>query len=65
MTTDFRRVYATMIEEWLGCSQTSAILKGEFETFKVFAPWRAGTTHRGVEATETCYLAAIAVLRQR
>jgi uncharacterized protein (DUF1501 family) len=37
MTTDFRRVYATMIDEWLGCSQTSAILKGQFETFKVFA----------------------------
>ena len=37
MTTDFRRVYATMIGEWLGCSQTPAILKGQFETFKVFA----------------------------
>ena len=37
MTTDFRRVYATMIDEWLGCSQTSTILKGQFETFKVFA----------------------------
>ena len=37
MTTDFRRVYATMTDEWLGCSQTPAILKGQFETFKVFA----------------------------
>jgi uncharacterized protein (DUF1501 family) len=37
MTTDFRRVYATMTDEWLGCSQTSTILKGQFETFKVFA----------------------------
>jgi uncharacterized protein (DUF1501 family) len=37
MTTDFRRVYATMIDEWLGCSQTSTILKGQFATFKVFA----------------------------
>jgi uncharacterized protein (DUF1501 family) len=37
MTTDFRRVYATMIDGWLGCSQTSTILKGQFETFKVFA----------------------------
>jgi uncharacterized protein (DUF1501 family) len=36
MTTDFRRVYATMIDEWLGCSQTSVILKGRFETLKVF-----------------------------
>jgi uncharacterized protein (DUF1501 family) len=37
MTTDFRRVYATMIDEWLGCSQTSTILKGQFETLNVFA----------------------------
>ena len=37
MTTDFRRVYATMIDEWLGCTETPSILKGQFETFKVFA----------------------------
>ena len=37
MTTDFRRVYATMIDEWLGCQETPAILKGRFETLKVFA----------------------------
>src|SRR5215510_13895383 len=37
MTTDFRRVYATMIDEWLGCRETPTILKGQFETFKVFA----------------------------
>jgi len=37
MTTDFRRVYATMIDGWLGCAETPAILKGQFETFKVFA----------------------------
>jgi len=37
MTTDFRRVYATMIEEWLGCRETPAILKGKFDTLKVFA----------------------------
>ena len=30
MTTDFRRVYATMIEEWLGCRDTPAVLKGQF-----------------------------------
>jgi len=30
-------VYATMIEGWLGCAETPAILKGQFETFKVFA----------------------------
>ena len=37
MTTDFRRVYATMIDEWLGCHQTPAILKGQFDTLNVFA----------------------------
>ncbi len=37
MTTDFRRVYATMIDGWLGCRETPAILKGQFETFKLFA----------------------------
>ena len=28
MTTDFRRVYATMIKEWLGYDDTAAVLKG-------------------------------------
>jgi len=37
MTTDFRRVYATAIEEWLGCRETPAILKGRFEPLGVFA----------------------------
>jgi uncharacterized protein (DUF1501 family) len=37
MTTDFRRVYATVIEEWLGCRETQTILKGRFETLKAFA----------------------------
>jgi uncharacterized protein (DUF1501 family) len=37
MTTDFRRVYATMIDGWLGCTETPAILKGQFEPLKVFA----------------------------
>jgi uncharacterized protein (DUF1501 family) len=37
MTTDFRRVYATMIEEWLGYSDAQAILKGRFEPLGVFA----------------------------
>jgi uncharacterized protein (DUF1501 family) len=36
MTTDFRRVYATVIDQWLGCRETSAILKGRFETLNVF-----------------------------
>lgn len=37
MTMDFRRVYATMIREWLGYQDASAILKGRFETLGVFA----------------------------
>lgn len=37
MTTDFRRVYATMIKEWLGCDHTEAILKGRFDPLGVFA----------------------------
>jgi uncharacterized protein (DUF1501 family) len=37
MTTDFRRVYATMIKEWLGYDDTAAILKGKFETLGLFA----------------------------
>jgi uncharacterized protein (DUF1501 family) len=37
MTTDFRRVYATAIEEWLGCADTPSILKGRFDSLGVFA----------------------------
>jgi uncharacterized protein (DUF1501 family) len=36
MTTDFRRVYATAIREWLGCDDAPAILKGDFETLGIF-----------------------------
>jgi uncharacterized protein (DUF1501 family) len=36
-TTDFRRVYATMIKEWMGQHDTGAVLKGQFETLGVFA----------------------------
>ena len=36
MTTDFRRVYATMIKEWLGYEQTQLVLKGKFEPLGVF-----------------------------
>jgi uncharacterized protein (DUF1501 family) len=35
-TTDFRRVYATMISNWLGFQNTGAILNGSFETFQMF-----------------------------
>jgi len=37
MTTDFRRVYATMIQEWLGYDDTTAVLKGRFDPLGVFA----------------------------
>jgi len=37
MTTDFRRVYATMIGEWLGSEDTPSILKGRFDPLGVFA----------------------------
>ena len=36
-TTDFRRVYATMIEGWLGYRETAQLLNGEFEPFDLFA----------------------------
>jgi hypothetical protein len=37
MTTDFRRVYATAIKEWLGYDDARVILKGDFESFSAFA----------------------------
>ncbi|MXY23339.1 MAG: DUF1501 domain-containing protein [Acidobacteria bacterium] len=36
-TTDFRRVYATMIEEWLRFDQSPQVLKGSFDPMGVFA----------------------------
>ena len=36
-TTDFRRVYATMISGWLGLHDTRDLLRGEFEPFGMFA----------------------------
>ena len=36
-TTDFRRVYATMIAGWLGLRDTRPLLNGEFEPFDMFA----------------------------
>jgi uncharacterized protein (DUF1501 family) len=35
-TTDFRRVYATMIAGWLGHRDTRQLLNGEFEPFDMF-----------------------------
>jgi uncharacterized protein (DUF1501 family) len=36
MTTDFRRVYASLIQEWLGYDDTPTILKGRFESIGMF-----------------------------
>jgi uncharacterized protein (DUF1501 family) len=35
-TTDFRRVYATMIAGWMGLNDPSQILNGNFESFGMF-----------------------------
>ena len=35
-TTDFRRVYATMIDGWLGYHDTQTLLNGQFQTFDMF-----------------------------
>src|SRR3989442_5375229 len=32
MTTDFRRVYATMIKDWLGYDDTAEVFNGSFDT---------------------------------
>lgn len=37
MTTDFRRVYATVVKEWLGYEDTETLLKGRFDSLGVFA----------------------------
>lgn len=36
-TTDFRRVYATLIRGWMGCDADGTILNREFEPLPVFA----------------------------
>jgi uncharacterized protein (DUF1501 family) len=35
-TTDFRRVYATMISGWLGLRDTRPLFRGDFEPFDMF-----------------------------
>ena len=35
-TTDFRKVYATMISGWLGFQDTKSLLNGNFEPFNLF-----------------------------
>jgi uncharacterized protein (DUF1501 family) len=37
VTTDFRRVYATMLSEWMGFDRTGEILEGDFPALGVFA----------------------------
>jgi uncharacterized protein (DUF1501 family) len=39
-TTDFRRIYSTLITGWMGYDKTSAILKDEFSPLPVFSPGR-------------------------
>lgn len=36
-TTDFRRVYASVIDGWLDCRDSERLLSGKFETFPVFS----------------------------
>lgn len=36
-TTDFRRVYATVIQEWLRNGESAKLLSGNFETFPMFS----------------------------
>lgn len=35
-TADFRRVYATLVKEWLGYKDTASLLRGEFATLDIF-----------------------------
>jgi uncharacterized protein (DUF1501 family) len=37
MTVDFRSVYSTMIQEWMGYEGASTVLKGDFKPLGVFA----------------------------
>lgn len=37
MTVDFRQVYATMIQEWMGCPDAATILRGHFPALGMFA----------------------------
>jgi uncharacterized protein (DUF1501 family) len=37
MTTDFRSVYGTMLQEWMGFDGNRTILKGDYPTLDVFS----------------------------
>ena len=36
-TTDFRRVYATLIKDWMGYPNVGSVLRQEFQTIAMFA----------------------------
>jgi uncharacterized protein (DUF1501 family) len=36
-TTDFRRVYATAINSWMGYRDAAGVLRGEFEPLPIIA----------------------------
>jgi uncharacterized protein (DUF1501 family) len=36
-TCDFRRVYSTVADGWLGLQDSAAVLRGHFEPFPVFS----------------------------
>ena len=37
MTTDFRRVYSTMIKEWMGFQDTKSILQSDYQSLGIFS----------------------------
>jgi uncharacterized protein (DUF1501 family) len=41
MSTDFRRVYASVLSEWMGMADAVALLRGDFPPLGLFAsiPW--------------------------
>ena len=41
-TTDFRRVYSSVIEGWLGLANSSAVLGESFATFPLFVSTNSG-----------------------
>ncbi len=46
-TTDFRRVYASMVEEWMGFDDTERLLRGRFEPLGLFERAPASTPSAG------------------
>lgn len=36
MTTDFRKVYATMLRGWMGLADTTGVLEGDYPPLDVF-----------------------------